>query len=582
MKSIYSTLCQQFLEVIVSLYAIEYESIEADIAPAMNPAFGDYQFNGAMKLSKRVQKSPRDVAAELVHEYGIRFGTTLLERLEIAGPGFINLTIATTELQSRAQLLAADDRCGLEPLAVRQRIVVDFSSPNIAKEMHVGHLRSTIIGDAIARYFEFAGHDVVRLNHLGDWGTSFGMLIAYIQQHQQEYLATLSSVSLTQLVEWYRAAKVVFDNDPVFKKDAQLAVVALQSGDAQSLAIWRQICLISQQAYQEIYDRLQVALTDRGESFYNPFLEPLVAEFEQKGLITVSEGAKAIFLDGFVTREGQLLPLIVQKSDAGFNYATTDLAAIKHRITVEKADRIIYVTDAGQAQHFQMIFQAAVKAGILNHARVSVHHVPFGLVLGPDGKKFRTRSGETERLIDLLDAAEQQAGKLIEEKNPAMSADEKNILARKLSIAAVKYADLSCHRVNDYVFSYDRMLKFEGNTAPFILYSYVRTESLLRRMAVSSDELMDYQLTLVHHSERALALRLLQFPQACAAFERELLPNRLTDYLYQVACDFNAFFRDCRVEGDPQQQSRLLLTYCTGRVLKTGLQILGIPTVERM
>lgn len=582
MKTLYNTLCQQISDTITQLYGIVYQGIEADITPAVNSAFGDYQFNGAMKLARELKKSPRDVAQELVHHYSTAYGSSLLERIEIAGPGFINMTIASADLERRIQLLAVDDRCGLEPLAFRQHVIVDFSSPNIAKEMHVGHLRSTIIGDAIARYFEFIGHDVLRLNHLGDWGTSFGMLIAYIQQYQADALAQLSLVSLTELVTWYRAAKVIFDADPVFKKDSQLAVVSLQSGDLQALAIWRQICAISQKAYQEIYDRLDVKLVDRGESFYNPFLEALVKEFEQKGLITVSDGAKAVFLDGFVTREGTLLPLIVQKSDAGFNYATTDLAAIKHRITVEKADRIVYVTDAGQAQHFQMVFQAAAKAGILDHARVSVHHVPFGLVLGPDGKKFKTRSGDTERLIDLLDAAVDQAAKIIEEKNPSLDPEAKHALASKLAVAALKYADLSCHRVNDYVFSYDRMLKFEGNTAPFILYSYVRTESLLRRLAIDSDELKDYQISLVHQSERALALRLLQFPQACASFERELLPNRLTDYLYQVACDFNAFFRDCRVEGDAQQNSRLLLVYTTGRIMKQGLDILGIPVVERM
>lgn len=583
MKSFYQLLVEQLSHVVQALYpyaTAQIESIGGDVTPSTDPKFGDYQYNGAMKLAKIAGKPPREIAAALVHEYTNRFAADgLMDRIEIAGPGFINFTISPAAVASTVQLMAADQQLGAHT-AKRQRVIVDFSSPNIAKEMHVGHLRSTIIGDAIARLFEFLGHDVLRLNHLGDWGTAFGMLIAYIREHQQDALHR-ESITLTELVTWYRAAKAQFDVDPEFKKRSQLAVVQLQGGEHEALEIWRKICAISQKAYQEIYDLLDIKLIDRGESFYNPFLPEIIEHLAQQGVLGESEGAKVVFIDGFVTREGELLPLIVQKSDAGYNYATTDLAALKHRIGVEKADRIIYVTDAGQAQHFQMIFAAAQKAGILDHAQVKVHHVPFGLVLGSDGKKFKTRSGDTERLMDLLDAAIERAYELIKEKNPTIAESELQDLARKLGIAALKYADLSSHRANDYVFSYERMLRFDGNTAPFIIYSYVRTQAILRKIggAVSVN---DTDIVLVHPSERALALRLVQFSEALTAMERELLPNRLTDYLYALASDFNAFFRDCRVEGDVQQDSRAALVALTGTVLKAGLQILGISTVERM
>jgi arginyl-tRNA synthetase len=337
-----------------------------------------------------------------------------------------------------------------------QRIVVDFSSPNTAKQMHVGHLRSTIIGDCIARVFEFLGADVLRLNHIGDWGTAFGMLITYLKAEHPQVLAGEEKTDLTHLVAWYKAAKAKFDEDELFKKNAQQQVVALQSGNADALKAWQIICEISRQNYQEIYDLLNVDIIERGESFYNPLLAATIEDLTQKGLVTTSEGAKCIFLEGFVNREGDPLPLMIQKSDGGYNYASTDMAAIKHRITEEKADRIAYLTDAGQGQHFAMIFKAAEQAGYLTNAkggRVRVDHVPFGLVLGPDGKKFKTRSGDTEPLINLIYAAIDEAEKIIRTREPQLDDAEIKVRARVLGINAIKYADLVGNRINDYVFS---------------------------------------------------------------------------------------------------------------------------------
>jgi arginyl-tRNA synthetase len=449
--------------------------------------------------------------------------------------------------------------------------------------MHVGHLRTTIIGDCLARVFEFLGHDVLRLNHVGDWGTQFGMLIAYMKENSPEVLTGKTATDLMHLMEWYRASKKQFDIDPAFKQKAQQEVISLQGGDADSLCAWRIICDISKKAYREIYKLLDIRIIDRGESFYNPFLADLVADLEKKGLIKISEGAKCIFLENFLNREGQPLPLILQKADGGYNYDTTDMAALKHRVEVEKGDRLIYVVDAGQSTHFQMIFAAAEKADYVDRKKVRVEHVAFGLVIGPDGKKFRTRSGETEKLIDLLQAAVFEADKILREKSPDMNIQERENLASALGIGAIKYADLSCHRTGDYVFSYERMLRFDGNTAAFLMYAYVRIAGIKRKVQVDMKEIQEKnKIQLEHPTELALATHLAQFGEILEQVAEELLPNRLTDYLYRLAEKFNAFFRDCRVEGTPQQNSRLLLCELTARVLKQGLDLLGVKTVARM
>lgn len=546
-----------------------------EITRSTQEKFGHYQCNSAMKMGKMLKKNPREVALEIVKSLK---SSDVIENLAIEGPGFINITLKPAYLSTRLQDMLLDPLLGAPVPEKRSRIVIDFSSPNTAKEMHVGHLRSSIIGDCLARIFEFFGEDVVRLNHIGDWGTAFGMLIAYMKQKKVQKEATL-----TDLVEWYKMSKLEFDTDPEFKKAAQQEVVLLQGGNQESLAFWETICKTSSKAYQEIYDILDIKLIERGESFYNPMLQDTVADLEKKGLVTVSNGAKCIFLEGFKNREGEPLPLMIQKSDGGYNYDTTDLAAIHHRIFDEKGDRLIYVTDLGQATHFKMIFQAAILAGYLDPNKTRVDHVGFGMVLGTDGKKFRTRSGETERLMDLLEQAILEAKRILKERLPDLTEEELNTAAHHFGIGAVKYSDLSSNRISDYVFSYDKMLRFEGNTAAFIMYSYVRVGGIKRKIGIDIDRLpKDTKIILEHPSEIALGLHLAQWGEALEQVKDELLPNRLTDYLYTLAEKFNAFFRDCRVEGTPEQNSRLLLAELTAKTLQKGLDLLGIETLERM
>jgi len=507
----------------------------------------------------------------------------MIAQLEIAGPGFVNITLNPEFLSQKTNILLHDSHLGIDLPESPQRIIIDFSSPNVAKEMHVGHLRSTIIGDCLARLFEYLGHDVVRHNHIGDWGTAFGMLITYMKEEIPQVLTGEQKTDLTHLVTWYKASKKRFDEDPSFKKKTHLEVVALQQGQKEARNAWKIICEISRKAYQEIYDLLDIHLIERGESFYNPYLAEIVSDLEKKGLVQTSHGAKCIFLEGFQNREGEPLPLMVQKSDGGYNYDTTDMATIYHRIKIELGNRLIYVTDAGQSTHFQMIFKTAEKAGYLDSSKVRVDHVPFGLVLGPDGKKFRTRSGETERLLDLLQAAIDYADKILQERNPNMEEGERQRLAHILGIGAIKYADLSNHRLSDYAFSYDRMLRFEGNTAAFLMYAYVRVAGIKRKVNINPLTLLETNyIKLEHASEIELGLHLLRFQEALHSVADDLLPNRLTDYLYTLAEKFNAFFRDCRVEGSPQQNERLLLCEATARVLKQGLSLLGVQTVDRM
>lgn len=577
-ESILSTVSSFLVQAVTSAYP-QILSFVPDVAQSKDRSFGDYQCNSAMKLAKEVSIAPRTIAMAIVQSLPVE-SQAVFERVDVAGPGFINITIRPSYLADR---LIEELRSGhiVEPALHRKRVIIDFSSPNIAKEMHVGHLRSTIIGESLCRVFEALGHDVVRLNHVGDWGTAFGMLIAHIKDQPGFSVSLVATLSLADLMRLYKESKARFDEDPIFKKRAQLEVVSLQGGEAEALKIWTLICEISEKAYQEIYSLLDVKIQVRGESSYNPVLPSIVKELEDKGLVTVSGGAKCLFLEGFVNREGNPLPLMLQKSDGGYTYDTTDMAAIAQRIREEKADRIIYVTDSGQSTHFQMLFAAAQKAGILDIQKVRVDHVPFGLVLGADGKKFRTRSGETERLIDLLQTAIDQAEALLRSKNLDWTEDEYRSVAHILGIGAVKYADLSSHRVSDYVFSYDRMLRFEGNTAAFIMYSFVRTASIQRKIGKQvSSELKGFEL--VHPSEIALALHLCRLIETIDEIVETLLPNRLTDYLYGLAEAFNVFFRDCRVEGDPRQEERLALVYLTGRTLQRGLELLGIKVPSKM
>jgi len=558
------------------------QDAQADVAFCSAEEFGHYQCNSALRLSKALKTNPRVVAQKIIDALPeeLKSGCS---SIAIAGPGFINFTLTPSFLSHELQAMFKDRLLGSHILPKKQKIVVDFSSPNVAKELHVGHLRSTIIGDCLCRLFEFLGAEVVRLNHLGDWGTQFGMLIAYMKQYEPAVLTGAEKTDLSTLMQWYRSSKKLFDEDPAFQKRAQLEVVGLQSGNSESRKIWQHICDVSSKGYAEIYALLDVKIEARGESFYNPMLKNVVEELEQKGLVTLSNGAKCIFLEGFQNREGEPLPLMIQKSDGGYSYDTTDMAAIKHRLFTEKADRIIVVTDNGQSTHFAMIFAAAEKAGWLDRKKVEVDHVGFGLVLGPDGKKFKTRSGDTEKLIDLLLEGIDKAREVLSEKMPDAPKAEIDASAKIIGIDAIKYADLASQRTKDYTFSYERMLRFDGNTALFLLYAYVRINGIKRKLGVDIHQVMrDGALNLQHPSEITLAVHLRRFGEILEMVTRDLMPNRLADYLYVLAEKFNAFYRDCRIEGTPEQTSRLLLAELTAIVLKQGLTILGLKTVDRM
>lgn len=549
-----------------------------DIKPSVSDAFGDYQCNSAMGLAKLLKQSPRDIANTWVK--ALETLPHPFAKLEVAGPGFINIHLKDQYLLERMSSLAHDPRLGVAMKMDSQRVIVDFSSPNVAKQMHVGHLRSTVIGDCIAKVLAFLGDDVLPLNHIGDWGTAFGMLIVYLEQYQPQVLSGKVSVDLDDLVAWYKLSKQQFDADEAFKKASQLKVVALQSNDSQALAAWSLICELSRRSYQAIYDYLGVSIVERGESFYNELLRPTVDQIKSQGLTEESDGATCVFLDGFVGREDEPLPIIIQKQDGGFNYSSTDLAAVFHRVYEEKADRIIYVTDAGQALHFSMIFALAQKMGWAQPDMLL--HVPFGLVLGSDGKKFKTRSGRTEPLIGLLDEAVSRARAILEQRHPEWSEDAISNSAKRLGIGAVKYADLSVSRTSDYAFSYDKMLKFEGNTVAFVLYAYVRAHSILDKSNYNNSLEFKINLKYCFKDTRSLVLKLQQLPEVLSSFSKDLLPNRLTDYLYALSKTFNQYLRDCQVLGHEDEAYRLMLCDYFKRVMALVLGFLGIDVLEKM
>ncbi|GAB4193681.1 MAG: arginine--tRNA ligase [Simkaniaceae bacterium] len=585
MKNLSSILQREFSEAIQRTYSDAMElsgHLPAEVVQSTQEQFGHYQCNSALRIGKELKRNPQAVAKEIISNLDADL-VKIVESMEVAGPGFINIKIAPSFLAQEIKDALEDPKLGVEMPIKKEKVIVEFSSPNIAKELHVGHLRSTIIGDSLARLFEFYDFEVLRLNHVGDWGTQFGMLIRYLKENHPAALEKEEKTDLSSLMQWYKEAKQAFDNDPAFKKRSQQEVVELQGGNEESIKAWEKICEISRKAYQEIYDLLDVKLIERGESFYSEQLPDIVNDLENKGLIEISEGAKCLFFEEFKNKEGQTLPMIVQKSDGGYNYSTTDLAAMRHRIQEEKADRIIIVTDSGQSLHFQMIKRACIAAGYLDPDKIRFDHVVFGVVLSPEGKKFKTREGETKKLIDLIYRAIDQAKVLLKERSPGLSEEELQHMAEVLGIDAIKYADLSCHRQKDYVFSYDRMLRFEGNTASYLLYSYVRIQGIKRRTNKNIDNLIKTSdVQLAHPTEISLALSLRQFGEALEAMDRDLLPNRLADYLYHLAEKFHAFFRDCRVEGSDLEDSRLLLCEFTGRILKLGLNLLGLKTLEKM
>ncbi len=567
---------------------------DPQLAPASKPEFGDFQANGALPLAKPLGQPPRAIATAIVEQLKADSGfNELCLEPQIAGPGFINLTLRPELLATEVQTRLGDERLGVPGVDQWAPVVVDFSSPNIAKEMHVGHLRSTIIGESLARVLEFRGHPVLRLNHVGDWGTQFGMLITHLKEVAPEALNTADAVDLGDLVAFYRQAKQRFDDDEAFQTTSREEVVKLQGGDPVSLKAWGLLCDQSRREFQKIYDRLDIRLSERGESFYNPYLESVVADLDAAGLLVVDDGARCVFLEGVSGKDGKPLPVIVQKSDGGFNYATTDLAAIRYRFGAapdgDAARRVIYVTDAGQANHFAGVFQVARRAGwVPEDGRLE--HVPFGLVQGEDGKKLKTRAGDTVRLRDLLDEAVERAEADLRHRleEEGRSEDEAFIqhVATTVGLAAVKYADLSQNRITNYQFSFDRMLALQGNTAPYLLYAVVRIAGIARKggdLEAGSGRASE-PLQFSEPQEWALVRELLKFDAVIAEVEEELLPNRLCTYLFELSQVFNRFYDQVPVlKAEPAAlRSRLALCRLTADTLKLGLGLLGIPTLERM
>ena len=585
MEPIVEQLKSRFDKALITAFGQDLVGTDPMIVSTTNPKFGDYQCNVAMSLAKKLKDKPKAIATQIINNLNIN---DYFYPPEIAGPGFINLSLKPEYIENCLETIIKDEKLNISPTKNPQRVVIDFSSPNIAKEMHVGHLRSTIIGDSLARVLEFQGHNVLRLNHVGDWGTQFGMLISYLREAFPEALKTADILDIGDLVAFYKQSKKRFDEDQDFQEKSRQEVVNLQTGAEDSRHAWELLCNQSRREFQVIYDLLDIKLNERGESFYNSMLPGIVEELNRLGLLEESDGAQCVFLSGFTNKEGEDVPLIVKKSDGGYNYATTDLAALVHRIEKERATRLIYVTDAGQANHFSQVWQVAKKAGWIPE-NVEIVNVFFGLVLGEDGKKLKTRSGETVRLIDLLDEAINKARNDLEKRlkdEKRLESEEfiKNV-AQVVGLSAVKYADLSQNRKSNYVFSFDKMLALQGNTAPYLLYAYVRVQGISRKGEINFEKLRkDAKIILQDEPELVLGKHLLKLNEVLNIVTIELLPNRLCEYLYELSEKFNKFFENCPVlkSEEPLRTSRLLLCDLTARTLKLGLYLLGISVLERM
>ena len=569
---------------------------QAQVCAATDPRFGDYQANGVMALAREIKTSPRKLADEVVKNLDV---SDICEKPEIAGPGFINLRLKANFVADRLLEINADSqkRLGIEKTTQPKTIVVDYSCPNISKPMHVGHLRSTVIGDCICRLLEFEGHKVIRQNHIGDWGTQFGMLIALIERRTSEVLQGKNlhmgviPVHLHEFEAFYKEANRLFETDKNFAVRSREAVVGLHSGDKTWLGRWDTLVKQSVKHYQEIYERLNVKLTQkdvRGESFYNKDLPDVVAELKKKNIAVESDGAVCVFPEGFKNKEGEPLPFIIQKSDGAYLYATTDLAALRYRVDTLKADKIIYVTDARQSLHFQMLFKVANMAGWAKPDMLI--HVAFGSVLGENGRPLKTREGENVKLKDLLAEAVERAKAIVEEKNPGLLPEKKTEIAKAVSIGAVKYADFSNNRTSDYVFSFDKMLAMDGNTAPYMQYAYARIKSIERKgkdrgIDVEAERSKVEKANLTELSEMDLAKHLIRYGEAIQAAAADYRPNYLTAYLYELAQKFSAFYTDCPVldAGQDKRPTRLLLCDLTAGTIEHGLsELLGIEVVEQM
>lgn len=565
----------QIHQAAVSAFAsVGCESSSPVVFPASRPEFGDVQINGVMNAAKQLKKNPRELAAQIIAQLNL---ADKIDNIEIAGPGFINLRLSKSWLAKMMTSALRDERLGIA-LLPSIKCLVDYSSPNLAKEMHVGHLRSTIIGDALTRILQFMGHEVIRVNHVGDWGTQFGMLVAhFVEQVEQKNL------DLVNLEAFYKEAKTRFDSDPTFADRARSFVVRLQSGDAEVLAHWRQFVALSLSHAKAVYDRLGVLLTPadvRGESAYNDDLPQVVSALNDAGVLMESQGAKVVFLPEFKNADGEPLGIIIQKKDGGYLYATSDLATLRYRAHQLGVQRILYVVDARQTLHFEQIFTLSRRVGFVPPS-ISLEHVAFGMVMGEDGKPFKTRSGESVKLMDLLEEANHRALSLTQMKNPDLPKESLMQIAQAVAIGAVKYADLSKSRQSDYVFSFDGMLAMEGNTAPYLMYAYTRVQSLFRKV---DDYNPQSPLEINTQEEQSLVFLLLQFEDVLMHVVESSQPHHLCTYLYQIATKFSRFYESFPIlKSEPNlRQSRLQISALTARTLKLGLGLLGINVLETM
>jgi len=573
-------------QALTQAFGEEFAETDPMLVPASNPKFGDYQSNVALSLAKPLGKAPRAIAEQLVRNLDVG---EICEPPSVAGPGFINFSLKHSFLAEQIQATRTDPRLGIEPIRAGVRAIVDYPSPNIAKEMHVGHLRPSVIGDCLARILEFLGYETLRISHLGDWGTPFGMLIAYLREAYPNALDDTSAIELGDLASFYRAAKKRFDEDPDFQETARQSVVQLQAGDPETLKAWRIVCDLSNQTNQKIFDLMGLKpLILRGESFYNPFLPDVIKELDRLGLLVEDQGAQCVFLEGFTNKEGKPLPMIVQKSGGGYNYATTDLAAIRYRVSEDKVQRVVYPVGAEQSNHFAQIFQVGKRAGWITDQ--DFVHAPLGNVMGEDGKKLKSRSGDAARLQDLLEEAIACARKDLEERLESEGREESEEFIANCSevvgISAIKYADLRQNRTSSYIFSYEKMLDRQGNTAPYMLYVYARTQSISRKGGIDFEDLdPNSPVLLKEEIELTLAKQLLQLDEVLLMIDQDLLPNRLCQYLFELSQTYNQFYDRCPIlqsEEEDVKVSRLKLCDLTAKTIKLGLSLLGIPVLERM
>ena len=577
-----NVLAERLSAAVVSAFGTDHAGVDPMVRRSDR---ADYQADLAMSLGKTLRRAPRDVAAAVVAKLDLQ---GIAERVEIAGPGFINVTLARDFLEREALALGGDARLGVPVAAKRDKVILDYSAPNVAKEMHVGHLRSTIIGDALGRILEALGHEVVRQNHVGDWGTPFGMLIEQLVDLGQADRRG-ADADVGELSTFYRNARVKFDQDPKFAERARRRVVLLQAGDSQTLELWSALIEISKKYFNDLYSRLGVLLRDedlRGESFYNAMLAEVAADLERRGIATINDGALCVFVPGFTNREGEPLPLIVRKHDGGYGYAATDIAALRYRAQTLHGTRLLYVVGSPQAQHLQMVFKVGELAGWLVPP-VRAEHVAFGSILGADKKMLKTRAGDTVSLAALLSEAVERADAETAKRDPGLEPAARRLLAPKIGIGAVKYADLANDRIKDYVFDWDRMLAAEGRTGPYLQYAHARIHSIFRKATETGIAAATAQATvaLAGGAERALALELLCFGAAVLESADTLKPHRLAGYLYDLAAAFTAFFESCpvlRAPDDATRESRLKLCALTASVLARGLGLLGIEAPERM